>query len=623
MYRAAIRRVFTYSLPLNTTIFKTVRPYGLSYTLSRQSLKCQFHQSSNRIKYVHDKTLIQPPSDTIYALSSAEGKAGIAVIRISGPSCIHVYEGLCPTKPPPKPRYATVRTLCHPHQPESGRAPAPPEVLDSAALVLYFPAPKTVTGDDVLELHVHGGSATVKAVLAAIPQCASTTSTTTTTTSVSSQSKGGRIRYAEPGEFTKRAFLNDRLDLSQVEALGAILAAETEQQRRAAVRGSSGALGRTYEGWRGALLRARAELEALIDFAEDQHFDDSPGALVGGVTARVREILRGIGAHERAGERAELLRAGVQIALVGPPNAGKSSLMNLVVGREASIVSGESGTTRDIVEANLDMRGYLCTFADTAGFRTAAEPPPPLGNSSSTDRHVSEEEVVQQKIGAVEMEGIRRARARAAQSDVIIVLASVEPLVSGGGYQICYDLETLALAARCQERLVVVNKRDAVSEGEMRRLLRKFTDEVLGKVEGLEDVQPILISCKEAQDQGSDQMDPGGVRLVADRLVSSFAAMTSLPTALQDLHGVTERQRQLLVQCRGHLEDYIETVGSVEPEENDGAYDEAQSSDLDVTMAAEHLRYAANCLGRITGRGEAGDVEEILGVIFEKFCVGK
>ncbi|KAI0007381.1 P-loop containing nucleoside triphosphate hydrolase protein [Xylariaceae sp. FL0662B] len=586
MYRAAIRRVLTYSpRPLNSILFNSVRPHGLSHTLPRRPLRCCPRQFSNyTTKHAQSRSLTEQHNDTIYALSTAEGRAGIAVIRVSGRSCEYVYQGLCPSKPPPKPRYATVRRLYHP---DSGRT----DVLDSAALVLYFPGPQTVTGEDVLELHVHGGGATVKAVLAAIPRCVSR----------------GPIRYAEPGEFTKRAFLNDRLDLAQVEALSEILSAETEQQRRAAVRGSSGSLGRTYEGWRQQLLQARAEMEALIDFAEDQHFDESPNALVGNVTKQVKHILKGIDTHERASERSELLRSGIKIALVGPPNVGKSSFMNQIVGREASIVSGESGTTRDIIEANLDIRGYLCTFADTAGFRTAA-------GRGSTDPHESEA-----KIGAVEEEGIRRARARAAQSDVIIALASVEPHVSGG-YQICYDLETLMLAANCRERLVVVNKRDAVSDEELSRLVRHFTDEVLSHIQGLEDIQPLLISCKEAQDQSSDQIDPGGVKMVADRLVSSFTAMTSLPTALQDLHGVTERQRQLLVQCRGHLEDYIESVGYIEPEEIE---DETECSDADVTMAAEHLRYAANCLGRITGRGEAGDVEEILGVIFEKFCVGK
>ncbi|KAJ8129305.1 hypothetical protein O1611_g4323 [Lasiodiplodia mahajangana] len=516
--------------------------------------------------------------NTIYALSTANGRAGIAVIRISGSSCTQIYHELCPHKKAPKPRYAAVRTIFLPGTQGS-------EILDSAALVLYFPGPQTVTGEDVLELHVHGGNATVKAVLAAISKCAG----------------DGNIRYAEPGEFTKRAFMNDRLDLAQVEALSEMLAAETEQQRRAAVRGSSGSLGRTYEGWRRRLLEARAEMEALIDFQEDQHFDESPISLVAGVSQQVRDILRSIEVHEMASQRAELLRNGIQVALLGPPNAGKSSFMNQVVGREASIVSGESGTTRDIVEANLDIRGYLCTFADTAGFRTATTTT--SGVIDATDSETS--------IGAVEQEGIRRARAKATQSDVIIVLASVEERTAGG-HEVRYDIETLKLAAACQQRLVLINKIDTVPDADLRPLVHKFQEDVLKKISGLENINPTLISCKDARNQGSDKQDPGGVRLVADQLVLAFQNMTSLPTSLQDLHGVTERQRQLLVQCRNSLEEYVEVTENVTEEDQEAA------GDIDLSMAAEHLRYAAACLGRITGRGEAGDVEEILGVIFEK-----
>ncbi|KAI0546315.1 GTP-binding protein TrmE N-terminus-domain-containing protein [Xylaria curta] len=577
MHRVVARRVLAQTLCLNCRNAITEKAVGFIVPLYRH-LRVPFPTSQRwRAYYTPSRipSALGSRYDTIYALSSADGKAGIAVIRISGPSCTQIYHELCPNKKAPKPRYATVRTLFSPGTQGS-------EILDSAALVLYFPGPQTVTGEDVLELHVHGGSATVKAVLSAISKCAA----------------DGHIRYAEPGEFTKRAFMNDRLDLAQVEALSEMLAAETEQQRRAAVRGSSGSLGRTYEAWRRELLQARAEMEALIDFQEDQHFDESPTSLVGGVSQRVRDILRSIKVHEMASQRTELLRNGIQVALLGPPNAGKSSFMNQVVGREASIVSGESGTTRDIIEANLDIRGYLCTFADTAGFRTATT----RGNVNATQPETG--------IGAVEEEGIRRARTRAIQSDVIIVLASVEEYTAGG-FEIRYDLETLKLAAACQQRLVLINKIDAAPQVDLMPLVHKFQEEVLKGVPGLENVTPTLISCKEALNQGSDRQDPGGVRLVTDQLILAFQNMTSLPAGLQDLHGVTERQRQLLVQCRNGLEEYLEVT------ESDGENEEA-ALDLDLTMAAEHLRYAASCLGRITGRGEAGDVEEILGVIFEK-----
>ncbi|KAJ0288770.1 hypothetical protein COL940_001760 [Colletotrichum noveboracense] len=450
-------------------------------------------------------------------------------------------------------------------------------ILDSNALVLYFPGPNTVTGEDVLEFHVHGGSATVKAVLAAIPKCKS----------------DGRIRYAEPGEFTKRAFFNDRLDLAQVESLGDTLSADTEQQRRAAVRGNSGVLGRTYDAWREQLLLARGELEALIDFAEDQHFDESPADLMSNVNALMTDMRQSILRHEAASQRSELLRNGIRIALLGPPNVGKSSLMNLIVGREASIVSKEAGTTRDIVEVSLDIRGYLCSFADTAGIRTktlhsvAADPNEPA-------------------LGKIEEEGIRRAKQKAAESDIIIVLAAVEPRREGG-FRINYDAETLKLASDAQACLVVVNKRDAVDSPTFAKLVTQFRSEIDAHVPELSKVELITISCREAQSQHSIQKDPGAINGLTDQLVESFASMTSLPSDQQDLLGVTARQAQLLGQCRGLLDEFMAV-----------ALPEHEGEEPDIVLAAEYLRYAADCLARITGRIEAGDVEEVLGVVFEK-----
>ncbi|KAK2482957.1 hypothetical protein H9L39_04749 [Fusarium oxysporum f. sp. albedinis] len=496
--------------------------------------------------------------DTIYALSTAQGRAGIAVIRISGPSCLEIYEALCPSKPLPKPRYAKVRSLYDPQHANNEQI-----VLDSEALVLYFPSPKTVTGDDVLELHVHGGSATVKAVLAAIPKCSAT----------------HRIRYAEPGEFTKRAFFNDRLDLAQIESLSDTLAAETEQQRRAAVRGNSGVLGRQYETWREQLLLARGEIEALIDFSEDQHFDESQAELLQNVTAQVARMLHSIELHEQGSQRSELLRNGIRIALLGPPNVGKSSLMNLIVGREASIVSGEAGTTRDIVEASLDIRGYLCSFADTAGFRSKGSQ---VINGADSGA-----------IGAVEEE----------------VLASVEDGQNGPFVQ--YDQETLDLAAGAEDCVVVVNKQDAVGKEEFEKLVQDFRKIVRIRAPKLAAAEFVSVSCKEAQAGTWESKDPGGIQAVITKLVASFEKMTSMPVDLQDLLGVTERQRQLLIKCRRHLEDFMMEAA---PEEG---------LDADAVLAAEYLRYAANCLARITGRDEFGDVEDVLGVIFEKFCVGK
>ena len=422
-------------------------------------------------------------------------------------------------------------------------------------------------------MHVHGGPATVKAVLSAIPQCTSKFP----------------IRYAEPGEFTRRAFQNNRLDLAQVEALSDTLSAETEQQRRAAVRGNSGKLGRTYEGWRKQLLYARGELEALIDFSEDQHFDESPAELLSNVTAQVKVILESIATHEAASHRGELLKKGIRISLLGPPNTGKSSLLNQIVGRDASIVSQEAGTTRDIVEISLDIRGYLCTFADTAGLRTAAT-------------KVTESDSV---IGAIEQEGIRRAKAKASESDIIIALASVEPLNTPEGWEIRYDTETLSIAAKAQEALLVINKCDAVSPELLSRLLADFKAATKPLFSG-EGIALATISCRDAQTRVGKQ-DPGNINQFVADLVTVFENMTTLPTDLEDLLGVTERQRQLLSSCSQYLLAFV-----------DEARVSGDDRECDIVVAAEHLRAAANSLARITGRGEAGDVEQILGIVFEK-----
>ena len=209
--------------------------------------------------------------------------------------------------------------------------------------------------------------------------------------------------------------MNDRLSLPQIEALGDTLSADTEQQRRLAVRGSSDALLNRYERWRQGLLYARGELEALIDFSEDQHFDESTEELVSSVAGQVRALSVQIGFHIANASRGELLRNGIRVALLGAPNAGKSSLLNRVVGKEAAIVSTEQGTTRDIVDVGVDLGGWYCKLGDMAGIRA---------ESGSGDG----ERVV---IGAVEKEGIRRARERALESDVVIVVVSLEDTATG------------------------------------------------------------------------------------------------------------------------------------------------------------------------------------------------
>ncbi|KAL4801706.1 GTP-binding protein TrmE N-terminus-domain-containing protein [Aspergillus unguis] len=541
---------------------------------------------------------------TIYALSTAPGRAAIAVVRVSGPACVSVYKALCPNATLPRPRMAAVRTLYNPApNAPSGQA----GVLDAGALVLYFPGPKTVTGDDVLEFHVHGGPAIVRSVLTAI---------------ASTNSVDQLVRYAEPGEFTRRAFMNDRLDLPQIEALGDTLAADTEQQRRLAVRGASDALAKRYEQWRQQLLYARGELEALIDFSEDQHFDESSDELILSVASQVRALSRQITLHIQNASKGELMRSGIRVALLGAPNAGKSSLLNRIVGREAAIVSTEEGTTRDIVDVGIDLGGWYCKLGDMAGIRSE-----PRGSSGD----------VSVVIGAVEKEGIRRAKARALDSDVVVVVISVENRYEGMGYRLAIESDVVDAANECARAgkniLVAINKCDRLP-GLGQNKSAQIPEDLAQKVQQLfPDVPPkrlFGISCLEPEpsaSQGLSQQSSSSTTWPAflQGLISTFEEM-STPSGLEgdvnghydkyyweDSLGVSHRQSSNLQMCLQSLDAFLEMAAPSSSDE----------MEVDIVVAAEHLRDAADALAVITGKGESGDVEDVLGVVFEKFCVGK
>ncbi|KAF2462369.1 GTP-binding protein TrmE N-terminus-domain-containing protein [Lineolata rhizophorae] len=586
---------------------------------------------------------------TIYALSTAPGRAAIAVIRISGPACADIYRSLCPYQPFPKARYAALRTLYDPSAPPSS-PPSKDGILDFSALVLFLPSPRTVTGEDVLELHVHGGPAVVKAVLSAIPRCRT-----------SQPTPAHRIRYAEPGEFTRRAFAHGRLDVTQIEALGDTLAASTEMQRRVATRGMSsiggqGALAARYEAWRAALLRARAELEALIDFAEDQHFDESPVQLAGSVAGQVRALRRAVDAHAANAVRGEMLRSGIGVALLGAPNVGKSSLLNRVVGREAAIVSKEAGTTRDVVEVGIDIGGWYCKLGDMAGLRRAVArveaeagvqdtmPGPPMAGASGQNVR-GLDRVLDSMVGEVEQEGIKRAKQRALASDVVIVVLCLHREASSGEIRLDIDPEVAETARRCivekQNVVVAVNKMDLVpdypSGPEGIRAFKAHLQKQIGDVlSPLPPEKVFTVSCKAASEPeiGRSTCDAGNIQQFLQGLVGVFRDITcplvldvadsdtagADPSVWQESLSATERHRLLLEDCSAHLRDFLTAVGG---EHEDGFACGDVDADIDIVLAAESLRGAADCLARITGMGEAGDVEEVLGVVFEKFCVGK
>ena len=301
-------------------------------------------------------------SDTIYALSSGPPPSGVAVIRVSGPGVRAALISL--TGSLPEPRRATLRSV----RDEDA-------ALLDRGIVLFFPDPDSFTGEDVAELQVHGGRAVIAAVLGALERLPG-------------------FRAAEAGEFTRRAFVNGRVDLTEVEGLADLIAAETEAQRWQALRQADGELRRVFEGWRGRLVGARALIEAELDFADEE---DVPGSVSEAAWGEIAAVAAEIGRFLDDGHRGERLRDGAEVVVLGPPNAGKSSLINALARRDVAIVTAEPGTTRDLIEVRLDLNGYPVTLVDTAGLREAG--------------------------GLIEAEGIRRATARAAAADLVLWLS--------------------------------------------------------------------------------------------------------------------------------------------------------------------------------------------------------
>jgi len=404
-----------------------------------------------------------------------------------------------------------------------------------------------------------------------------------------------QIRYAEPGEFTRRAFANNRMDLPQIESLGETLSASTEQQRKLSVRGTKSSLAARYEHWRMLLLQARGELEALIDFSEDQHFDESPAALCASVAAQVEALRVLMEAHVANAVRGELLRNGISVALLGAPNAGKSSLLNRVVGRDAAIVSQEAGTTRDVVEVGLDLGGWLVKIGDMAGLRKAGL-------------------IGADVVGAVEQEGIRRAKQRALESDVVIVVQDATAHV---------DLEVMETAKQCVDSgidvIVAINKTDCLPA---LATARSAWTEKMQSTLGLSSDRICFISCNQ-----TTAPTTGNIESFLGMLQSTFISMTAAlvpdlepdPSIWQESLGATERQRLLLCESLSHLSTFLETVTDP-PTDNlaPGQAAPGEADEVDIVVAAECLRSAADALARITGRGDSGDVEEVLGVVFEK-----
>jgi tRNA modification GTPase len=346
--------------------------------------------------------------DTIFALSSGRPPAAIAVVRISGPRARDALARMIGRVP--QPRLATLARV---------RDPGTNELIDEG-LALWFPAPNSETGEDIAELQVHGGRAVIAAVLAAL-------------------GKLEGFRPAEAGEFTRRAFENGRMDLTAVEGLADLVAAETEAQRRQAFRHLKGMLGDRAETWRQRLIEALALVEAGIDFSDE---DDVPKEAMALALAIVRPLAQEIGqAGVGQGER---LREGLRVAIAGPPNAGKSTLFNRLARREAAIVSPFPGTTRDVLEIHLDLGGYPVTVLDTAGIRETEDP--------------------------VEREGVRRAGEQAAGANLVLWVLDATAIEPQTIFWVRHSIQVPPGTAFW----FVINKMDLVGEEVKRRIESRF-----------------------------------------------------------------------------------------------------------------------------------------------------
>lgn len=399
--------------------------------------------------------------DTIYALSTPWGMSGVAVLRVSGPGALNGIEQLS-GRAALAPRQAHLLRLVD---------PVDKHLIDHA-LALIFPSPASFTGEDVVEYQIHGGVAVINDML-----------------KVLSSLHG--YRMALPGEFTRRGFENGKMDLTEAEGIGDLIHAETEAQKAQALSQMEGSLSKLYDEWAERLVRALAHLEADLDFPDE----DLPEGVVHEVTPVLQSLIKDIEGHLNDNRRGERLRDGIHVAVIGAPNAGKSSLVNALVKRDVAIVSEHAGTTRDIIEAHLNIGGFPVILSDTAGLR-----PDQIGNEGQE---------------SIESEGIRRALKRAEDADIRILLfdASVLPVL---------DMHTLKLIR--ENTLIVFNKADQAAE----------------EIPAIHAHIPLVVSAKNGQGLG--------------KLTDALLAMIREMIGTRETPSLTrERHRTALHECRVSL----------------------------------------------------------------------
>jgi len=442
---------------------------------------------------------------TIFALSSGPGVSGVAVVRISGPDASNVIESLT-GREIPRPRMATLRKINNINTSE----------LIDEGIIIWFPGPESYTGEDMAEIHIHGGKAVILALqneIAKIKSC----------------------RLAEPGEFTKLAFQNGKINLLKAESIGDLISAETEIQRLQAVKIMNGKSSAVFNELREKLLKLLSFVEAKIDFPEEDLPEENLTKLKKDTTDVLNEINK-ILDDQKVGE---IIREGFKIAIIGPTNAGKSSLLNNLSNREVAIVSEIAGTTRDVVETHLNIDGYPVIISDTAGIRDSKD--------------------------EIEKKGIKLSLNKAENADLKLVVIDAKSIELSGFLN---DLLK-------NDAILVVNKSD---------LLKEKLDSEISKF------NHVLISIKD--NLNIDKL----ISKIKDKLKNKFISE-------EDILITRERHRQHLIQCAKHLKNFLE-----------------KNDKKDFDKAAEDLRLATRYLGMIVGKV---DVEEILGSIFNDFCIGK
>ena len=442
---------------------------------------------------------------TIYALSTGPGISGIAVIRVSGKNTAEVIKKLTGSKLP-VPRVATLKKF----NKNGGK-----ELIDEG-VIIWFPAPNSYTGENLAEFHVHGSRAVINAMHSAI-------------------SKIKNCRLAEPGEFTKRAFQNGKINLLKAESIADLISSETEIQRKQALKIMSGKSADKFNSWREKLLKILSHVEAKIDFPDE--------GLPKKITTEVQKISNSVLTEikktlddQNVGER---IREGFKIAIIGPPNSGKSSLLNYLSKRDAAIVSEIAGTTRDVIETHLNLDGYPVIVSDTAGIRSSKN--------------------------EIEKKGIKIALKRAGDADLRLVIVSAKNV----------DFTGVLKGLLTKNAILVVNKSDLI-KGKLNSKFKKYEN--------------VLISIK--KDSNLNKL----ITKIKSKLKNKF-------TTAEDILITRERHRQNLKNCAQHLEKF-----------------QKKKSAQDFDKAAEDLRLATRHLGMIVGKV---DVEELLGSIFNDFCIGK